>query len=141
MTTADIVKPGEPPRPKLHAMLVCDQVIKDEKTKNSSLIGVFNSILAAGFPASHARLTVYVSVIDAQGSYHLRLELVRMSDDMAIGRGEADVSVGDRFLPAEWMFELRGLTFEQPGEYEFRLWVNDRFLGSKSLSVVQLAGE
>lgn len=138
--SADSVKPGEPPRPQLHAMLVCDQVLKDEATKNSSLIGVFNRIAAIRFPATHARLTVYVSVIDAQGAYHLRLELVRLDDEMAIGRGDADVTVQDRFLPAEWMFELHGLVFEQPGEYEFRLWVNERFLGSKSLSVVQLAG-
>jgi hypothetical protein len=125
----------------LHAILDCDQVIRDEATKKSSLIGIFDRILATGFPALHARLTVYVSVIDAEGSYRLRLELVRVRDEMTVGRGDAEASVQDRFIPAEWIFELYGVKFEESGTYEFRLWVNDRFFGSKSLSVVELPGE
>lgn len=126
--------------PKLAAMLVCDQVIKDEATKKSSIIGVFDKIFAGEFPAAHAALTVYVSVIDAEGVYRLRLEMVRVHDAMTIGRGEAEVAVGDRFSPAEWMFDLRGLVFHGPGAYEFRLWANDRFIGSKSFSVLKLQG-
>jgi len=133
-------RPPEPPHPDLAAMLVCDQVIKDQATRKASLIGIFDKILAFKFPADHARLTVFVSVRDAEGDYRLRLEMVRIRDGMTIGRGEGQVSVADRFSPAEWVFELMGLRFDEPGPYEFRLWANDRHVGSKSFSVLKLEG-
>jgi hypothetical protein len=140
MSDSDPIRSRSAPLPKLGAMLVCDQVIKDETSKKSSVIGVFDRILAVAFPASHAKLTVYVSVTDAEGSYRLRLEMVRVHDEMTVGRGEADVTVNDRFSPAEWVFDLHGLVFEEVGAYEFRLWANERFVGSKSFSVVKLQG-
>ena len=121
-------------------MLVCDQVIKDQTTKKASVIGIFDRMFASAFPATHARLSVYVSVRDAIGEYRLRLEMVRTRDEMTVGRGDAQVIVTDRFEPAEWVFELVSLTFEEPGQYEFRLWANDRYVGSKSFSVLQLQG-
>jgi hypothetical protein len=133
-------RPPEPPHPDLAAMLVCDQVIRDQLTGKASVIGIFDRIFAAAFPATHARLTVYVSVRDAEGDYRLRLDMVRIRDGMTVGRADAPITVGDRFSPAELVFELMGLRFDESGPYEFRLWANDRYVGLKSFSVLQLQG-
>src|SRR6185369_16003314 len=101
-----------PPHPQLAAMLVCDQTIRDQGSSKSSLIGIFDRITARTFPARHATLTVFVSVLDAEGNYQLRLELVRIRDGMTVGRGEAQVAAPDRFLSSEWIFNLQGLVFE-----------------------------
>jgi hypothetical protein len=117
-------------------MLVCDQVIREQGTNKVSLIGVFDRITAPTLPAMHWSLAVYVTVLDAEGDYDLRLELVRVRDDMAVGRGEARVAVPDRFQPSEWIFNLQHLVFQEAGRYEFRLWANGRHVASKTFSVI-----
>jgi hypothetical protein len=117
-------------------MLVCDQVIRDQGTSKASLIGLFDRITARAFPAVHQSLAVFVSVLDAEGEYRLALELVRVRDAMTVGRGEAQVTAPDRFLPSEWIFNLQALVFQEAGKYEFRLWANGRHVASKTFSVV-----
>ena len=40
-------------------------------------------------------------------------------------------------MPAELVFQIGGLVFQKPGRYEFRLYANERWVGSKSLYLVQ----
>ena len=54
-----------------------------------------------------------------------------------IGSAEADLKVRDLMLPAEFVFELQALVFDRPGRYQFDLYVNDDFVGSKSFRVLE----
>lgn len=126
------------PHPVFNAMLICDLAIREEGTGKTSLIGIFEEINTARLPARHPSLAVYAKVTDAQGDYALRLQLVRLEDLMTIGEGRAQVTVTDRRAPTEITFTLGGLVFERAGEYEFRLYANDRFVGQKSFGVVHL---
>lgn len=128
----------EPPHPTFNAMLICDNSIREEGTGKVSLIGIFAHIWSLKFPTVHPSLCVYVNLGDAQGKYHLRLELMRADDMRTIGRGEAEAEVGDRMKPAEIVFELAALAFEGPGRYEFVLYANERLVGRKSFDVLKL---
>lgn len=128
-----------PPHPALNAMLVCDLVIREEVTGKTSLIGIFENVSAHQFPAQCGFLSVYVKLGDAQGEYGIRLELVQLEDLRVIGRGQFRATFGDRMIPAELIFQIGNLVFEGRGHYEFRLYANDRWVGSKSLNVVQAA--
>lgn len=127
-----------PPHPTFNAMLICDNAIREEGTGKISLIGIFANIWSLEFPTAHPSLCVYLNVGDAQGSYRLRLELVRADDLRIIGRGEAEASAADRMRPAEMVLEMQGLVFERPGMYEFVIHANDRLLGRKSFQVLKL---
>lgn len=123
-------------------MLICDNTIREEGSGKVSLIGIFENILvapAAQFPVRHGLLCVYAKVTDAEGEYGIRLELVRLDDELTMGGGEAQVTLADRMTPAEFVFQLPDLVFERPGRYEFRLFANRRCVGNKSFSVVHLA--
>jgi hypothetical protein len=126
----------KPPRPRFNAMLICDQTIREEGTGKISLIGIFAAIRTDRFPIVHSSLSVYLNVGDAQGAYRLRLELLRADTLQKIGRGEANVEVIDLRLPAEFVFDLRGLVFDVPGRYQFDLYANDEHVGSKSFQVL-----
>jgi hypothetical protein len=123
------------PHPAFKALLICDHTIREFGTGKVSLIGIFHRIRAQSFPAQHPRLAVYVMVTDAQGEYAVSLQLVRLRDLMTIGRGDARLRVSDRLEPAQWVFELAGLTFEEPGSYEFRVVANGQYLGSQPFRV------
>lgn len=129
----------EAPHPAINAMLICDLAIREEGTGKVSLIGIFEQIRSETFPFGLVGLSVYVKVTDAQGDYQVALELVRIQDMTVIGRGEASVSVKDRLLATEWIFNLAGLIFEKPGAYEFRLKANGRHVWGKAFQVIDLS--
>jgi hypothetical protein len=128
----------KPPHPTFNAMLICDNTIREAGTLKVSLIGIFGAIWSPAFPMIHASLCVYANLGDAQGRYRFRLELLQADTMKVIGRGEGDVEIGDRMLPAEVVFQLRGLVFDRPGRYEFNLSANGTHVGHKSFDVLQL---
>ncbi len=68
------------PHPTLNAMLLCDHTIREHGTGKVSLIGIFENISAARFPVVHRSLSVYAKLVDAEGEYTIRLELLRLDD-------------------------------------------------------------
>ncbi len=72
------------------------------------------------------------------GSYSVRLELIDLASDAVIARAEApgEIKVNDPLLAHEMVFCLRGLSFPNPGEYEFRVFAYDRVFGQKTFRVV-----
>ncbi len=118
-------------------MLICDQALQEGATGKTSLVGIFENIGAHQYPARCGLLTVYAKLTDAQGEYLVRLELVNLADLTVIGQGQFRATIGDRMVPAEVVFQVGGLTFEKPGRYEFRLYANNRWVGSKSLHLIQ----
>lgn len=125
------------PVPKANAMLVCDYVITEQGTKKKSLIGIFENIGTASFPFIHPALSVYIKLTDAMGSFRFRLELVQLSTLKVIGQGEIPslVTIPSPLMSHELVFNLRGLKFTDPGDYEFRIYANDRIFGQKTFVV------
>lgn len=125
------------PHPSLNAMLLCDHTIREHGTGKVSLIGVFENISAARFPVVHRALSVYAKLVDAEGEYSIRLELVRLDDSHVVAQGQLRAAFTDRMTPGELIFALENLGLDRPGRYEFRLYANERFVAAKSFTVVQ----
>lgn len=128
------------PVPKANAMLICDYVITEQGTKKKSLIGIFESIGASKFPFVHPYLSVYVKLTEARGTYTFRLDLVNLKKDAVIGQGKTPkaISIDDPLKSHELVFNLRGLRFSDPGEYEFRMYANDNILAQKTFYVREI---
>ena len=125
------------PHPALNAMLICDLALQEQVTGKTSLVGIFETVSAYQFPARHGFLSVYVKLTDVQGEYHLRLELVRLEELKVVGQGQIRATFADRMVHAELVFQIGDIVFEGEGRYEFRLYANGRWVGSKSLNVRQ----
>jgi len=129
------------PTPKTNAMLICDYVITERGTNKKSLIGVFENIGAATFPCTHFAMSVYVKLTDAQGSYRFRLDLVDLNEDKTLGKSEMpeEIQIPSPLVAHELVFNLRGVRFAHPGEYEFRIFANGNIFGQKKF-IVEKAG-
>jgi len=123
--------------PKLNAMLICDYVITEHGTNKKSLIGIFENVSAAQFPATHPSLTVYVKLTEAQGHYRFRLDLVDLQTDTAVAKCDLpnELRIDNPLATRELVFNLRGLRFAHPGDYEFRIFANDEVFGQKTFLV------
>jgi hypothetical protein len=122
-------------------VLICDYTIRDGETGKVSVVGIFDQIRAVEFPAVHPGFFVYVNMADAEGEYKMGLELLHSGSMKRIGYGAQSVTYPDRLVGAELVFDLRGLVFDEPGMYEFRVWANDHHIGGKPFRLVQLKSE
>ncbi len=131
-----------PPHPVIRAILVCDLLIRDERTRKVSLIGITEQIDAQQFPWTLHSLFVWATITDGQGDYRIRLDLVRL-EDLAASHilDELDVTLHDRNSMGELNFNLSGLVIDRAGRYELALYANDRLVGTKSIDVIQSLGD
>lgn len=124
--------------PSVVAMLVCDQVIMEYGTGKKSLIGIFENINAAVFPAP-TRLGIYAKLVDAEGDYKFLLRLVNLKDESKVAEILAD-GKGIRREGAAELILNAGLVFPEPGKYELQLYANDAFLHRITMNAQHLSG-
>ena len=125
------------PIPKANAMLICDYVITEHESGKKSLIGIFETISAGQFPVIHHALSVYVKLTDANGSYRFQLDLVDLQNDDLLSKCEIpnELKISNPLKSSELVFNLHGLKFPHPGEYEFRIFANGRIFAQKAFLV------
>lgn len=119
------------------AILLCDQIIVDERSKKKTLVGVFDLIYARGFPIIHRPLSVYVRLTDAEGQYQFRMDYVQIKTDKLLGRAEiSTISIADRLKTHELVMEFPPIEIPDQGDYEFRLWANNRYIGRAKFTAI-----
>jgi hypothetical protein len=130
---------AQPPLPTVHAMLVCDLVIREAGTNKHSAIGIFTDVFTTKFPMILNPLAVYVCLGDALGFYDLAVELVDLAEDKVLGRVEGmKLQAKDKLATHDFGIRFVNTTFQKPGTYEFRLFADRRILGGKKLRVREM---
>lgn len=125
--------------PSVQAFLVCDCVIEDSLTKKKSLIGLFTHLQSVTFPFQHHQLGLYFCMTDAEGTYHVEIDLMFVNTDQLVCRASLpDIVIGDRLQISDFGINIPALLFPAPGRYEFRLRMNGRMIAQKDFHVVQV---
>ena len=125
-------------KPILKAMLLCDQTLVEEGTRKRSLVGLFDRVKAAQFPSVHGSMSVYVQFREIEGVFDFTLELYDLAEDKALHKAVVNnFQVQEKSRDCELVFNLLSVRFNHPGDYEFRIYVNDSIFGQKSFQVIQ----
>lgn len=110
-----------------------------------NLLGVFDQISAARFPARHGRLTLVLrftgGVADA-GTHQLTIRLMTPSGSELVAiRGELNVSPGrgsiQTGIRVPHVINMDGLVFQEAGVHTFEILVNDRHQATLPLTIAQ----
>ncbi len=124
-------------KPILKAMLLCDQTILEEGTKKRSLIGLFDRIKTMQIPTVHPAMSIYVQFREVEGTFDFTLELYDLAGEKSLHRAMVkSFKVQEKSRDCELVFNLLSVRFEHPGDYEFRIYINDYVFGQKSFQVV-----
>lgn len=124
-------------RPILKAMLLCDKTIVEEGTHKRSLIGIFDRMRAPKFPMVHPAMSVYVQFRELEGVFDFSLELYDLEMEKVVSKAVVQqFKVLERSRDCELVFNMISLKFDHPGDYEFRIYVNDYVFGQKSFKVL-----
>jgi hypothetical protein len=120
------------------AFVVCRTIYEDRRTHEHILVGPFSGITLTFFPAAF-RFSIYAHLADAQGVYHLRLELRD--------------SAGDTPWAYDWPEPIRHpnplephritlhdvvVDFPKPGRYDLVLLANGDDLAHHALELRQV---
>ena len=121
------------------AILICDSVYIDERSKKKVLVGIFDNINATEFPTEYKPLAIYARLIDAEGEYSFRFDYVQVKDDKLLGKASIpSVTIPDRLKVYDLVIEPPPIPLPEPGEYEFRLFANDRYIGRVKFNAVKI---
>lgn len=132
-----------PPRPTLKAMLMCDDIITEEKTGKNTLVGIFSKIYGPEFPLVYFPISLYVQLTDAEGEYTFKLQLANLQMDQVIAELTVPkLTMVDRLVPKELVFKkLPPVRFETPGKYELVLYANDQVFAQASFLVEKISSK
>ena len=124
--------------PVLLSINVCDQVIREERTRKTSLIGMFNNINAKEFPCHHPCLHVHISVTDGGGKQIGKLRFVNEDLGKLVLEMKGDVVFPSRMAIVEMNFRIVNLPLEKSGHYRFEFMVGDTLIGGRCFTVNQI---
>ena len=116
------------PTPVPVAFLLCDQIIVEAGSGKKTIVGVFDRIGVHQFPATHSPAWLYIRVIDCEGEYKHRIEYVQVSTQKTLAQANGTATSNNRHIYTEFVLSCPPLPLPEPGEYEFRLWLNDKFI-------------
>ena len=123
-------------KPALLAMVICDQIIREEGTKKLSLVGLFNRIQAKKFPCVHSKLHVYLAITDYIGETNCEL-IFSDSDGREIVKLAGPIKFPDRLSVIEMNFGMNNIPLPQSGMYHFDFKINGILLGHRKFKVDQ----
>ena len=124
------------PTPVPVAFLICDQIPVDATTKKKTIVGVFDRIGVVQFPATHSPVWLFIRVIDSEGQYPIKIEYVQVSNQSILANVQGTVNSSDRHRYTDFVLQLPMIPIPEQGEYEFRLWMSNRFISSARLTAL-----
>lgn len=118
-------------QPEVLAMILCDQVIRDQITGKMSIIGSFSEIKASEFPTAHKTMAVYVALTEGEGDYEGCLRFSVEDTDETLVSIAGPLQLSQPLDVAELHFSIAVLPLPQPGKYRFDFFCDNVLLKSR----------
>jgi len=110
-------------------------VVTSDATGKLTAVGIFDVIFSSAFPTVHRDMTLVVRLEGTpaeKGDHNLSVEL-RDHDANKIAQFGQKIALLpsniDKILRAQVIVNLRDVPFRSPGQYEFVIFSDERFLG------------
>lgn len=133
-------KAKKTPKPQCLAIIICEGVIEDLRSRNRSIINTFNGITANKFPTRQDRLTVFFSLTDGYGEQPLRIELQKDDGSPPVFGIDGKIKFKSPLDIVEAAFDLRGVPLPSEGHYAVKLYVNSSLIAERRLHATVRAG-
>jgi hypothetical protein len=128
--------------PHLVAVVLCDQVIEDIRTRKKTYVGVFSNIQAQKFPAQHPEMSIAVTLTECRGKQEMILQILLNEDqgEKEILKIEGIIQSDDPLAMIDLIFQLRGIPIPKAGKYTIKLSSKDtkEVIGYRHFQVAQL---
>jgi hypothetical protein len=123
------------PDPTALALLLCEQVIVDQHSRNPSPINIFTGLAVEQFPSDPQRFSVFAALTDSQGDGRLELRAIRLDTGDQFYGQQHPVHFPNRATVVNVNIRVRGVRFPVAGVYEFLLLIDGSLVAQRKLRV------
>src|SRR5436190_23087523 len=99
------------PDPTALALLLCEQVIVDQYSRNPSPINIFTGLSVERFPSDPQRFSVFAALTDSQGEGRLELRAIRLDTGEQFYSQQYPVDFPERATVVNVNIRLRKIRF------------------------------
>lgn len=129
-------KAEKKPVPVVLSINICDMIIRDERTKKVSLIGLFSVIRAQSFPVIHSMMHVYVEMTNGHGTYEIEIRFSSMDEGKPIAVLKGPLEFQNPLQVASLNLSLKQLKFDAPGDYLVEVLCHGKKISDRKFKVL-----
>jgi hypothetical protein len=122
--------------PHLQAMILCDNIVRDEMTKKIYLLGTFTNIWAPQIPGILPQpVAIYFALSDAQGEYDIGIKIRHTETREVWHEHTFKVNIPNPLATAEVNLMIGGVRVNRDGKLDFELYANNVLIGMRQIFV------
>ncbi len=122
------------------AMIICDQIITEDKTNKKSLMGCFNNVSSTEFPTRPINWVVFVALTNGRGAYQGKLKCINEDEqNETVFELGGPVIFNSPLQTVEMGFKLANLVFPKPGTHAITFSCDDVMILHRRFSVKQMS--
>ena len=134
----DFPMPPNPELPECIAIILCDDIFRDERTKKLVIVGTFNDIRAHSFPTVHRQLKVLFTLTNARGKYNIALSIENARTGDAIMTLEGPAELSDPLKIFDFDIGIVDLPIPEAGKYWVTLRADGEIIAQRPFTVTQV---
>ena len=130
-------KSGVKPTPVCKAFLLCDEVIRDETTHKTSVIGIFDTFCLASVPGPTAPAKIFLVLAGALGRYSITAEVQDPERGLILFRSPGAGQFGnpEKLTTREIWLPIGSMEFDRVGAYEMVVFADGIEVGRTGFKV------
>jgi hypothetical protein len=124
--------------PKCAALLLCDAVTRDDVSRKTSVIGVFDTFRLESVPGSTARCMIFLRLVDMTGRFAITAEVHDKEQGLVLFRspGAGECGDPDERTSAELWLPVAPLSFDRAGVYDLVVFADGTEVGRVEFQIV-----
>jgi uncharacterized protein DUF6941 len=129
------------PPPTAVGLTLCEKIIVEERTRNTTFVSTFTKLLAEEFPSQPERFALAAVLTGGQGSGIVDLVIAQLDTLEEAYSLRRQLHFPDRLVEVQVVFHLRDCSFPAPGLYEVILLVDGDWVARRKFSVERREGQ
>jgi hypothetical protein len=113
-----------PQIPTVIGLLVCEQIVVEERTHNVTLVNCFTRRKVESFPADGQKFAVFAALTDGLGDIKLRLVVQRLATQEDVYSESRTLRFTDRIQEVRFLFRVTNCSFPAAGAYDVILFAD-----------------
>ena len=118
------------------SIIVCNDIYRDERSKNLVLCGTFNQVVGKKFPCRVPRMSVLVTLTNGLGNYDLRISVEHEASGVEILVLDGTAIISDPLSVQDVHVQMNEIVFEKPGKYWVVVKADNEILQQRPLQAV-----
>jgi hypothetical protein len=116
-------------------LTLCEKVIVEERTRNTTIVSTFTKMFADEFPSRPERFALAAVLTGGQGEGTVDLVITRLDTDEETYSLQRQLRFPGRLAEVRVVFRIRDCSFPAPGQYDATLFVDGDPVARRKFSV------